>query len=155
MLRVFQFAAGWVCGLGSLNSWVAAFALKVGQWLTGLYHYGGGLTASTTLPHDFRRQFYDWLGGRCHRLIRLGSELGFAKRNRSTSFSHRKIVILAPALINTHILAFLFVIASIGQCFDTSYLRQRAWPRAPRAAEQRGEGSPQSRRGVPCAFSKL
>src|SRR5262245_38508871 len=77
-------------GLGSLNSWVAAFALKVGQWLTGLYHYGGGLAASTTLPHDFRRQFYDWLGGRCHRLIRLGSELGFAKRNRSTSFSHRK-----------------------------------------------------------------
>ena len=119
-MRLFQFAAGWVCGLASLNFWVAAFALKGGHWLTGLYHYGGGLTTSTTLPHDFRRQFYDWLGRRCHRLIRLGSELGFAKRNRSTSFSHRKIIILAWVLINTHNFAFHFVIASIGQCFDTS-----------------------------------
>jgi hypothetical protein len=77
-----------------LSFLIAAFALELGQGLTGLYHHRGWLTASTTLPYDFRRQFYNWLGSRCHGLISLSSELGFAKRNRSPSFCHRKTITL-------------------------------------------------------------
>jgi hypothetical protein len=85
-----------------LSFLIAAFALELGQGLTGLYHHRGWLTASTTLPYDFRRQFYDWLGSRCHGLISLNSELGFAKRNRSPSFCHRKNHHLGRAILPTH-----------------------------------------------------
>jgi hypothetical protein len=111
---------------------IAAFALKLGQRLPVLYHHGGRLTASTTLPYDFCRQFYDWLGSRCHRLISLSSELGFAKRNRSPSFSHRKTIILGvrfcrPFLhVYMRILSFLPVIASIGQSTRLSASNRRS-----------------------------
>jgi hypothetical protein len=101
-----------------LSFLIAAFALELGQGLTGLYHHRGWLTASTTLPYDFRRQFYNWLGSRCHGLISLSSELGFAKRNRSPSFCHRKTITLGarfyPPISSTCVSCFP-AIASIGK----------------------------------------
>jgi hypothetical protein len=101
-----------------LSFLIAAFALELGQGLTGLYHHRGWLTASTTLPYDFGRQFYNWLGSRCHGLISLSSELGFAKRNRSPSFCHRKTITLGarfcPPISSTCVSCFP-AIASIGK----------------------------------------
>jgi hypothetical protein len=65
-------------------------AIEGGHGLAALDHDRRGLTAATTLSHNFRRQFQDRLIDGCYSLIGLGSELGLAEWRRATSYFHRR-----------------------------------------------------------------
>src|SRR5438105_2444830 len=65
---------------------IASPTFECGRCLARRHHYGVGVTATTTLPHDFGRQLHNSFVRHCHGLVALGSKTLVREGPRTRAF---------------------------------------------------------------------